>query len=182
MPPSAEEAAQALRDIAAINARAAGFQDYQAESNQLILWGSVHVIGFVLTALFPHFLLSIWVPLIVLGLAGGAVLAARAAPLLPGIVWRYLVVIGTILLFHILINIIMWPVARPQGTLVGPLLVCTLYVFRGVHLRPRYFLIGVLVATLCLIGYAFFLDHFWWWMAFAYGGSFVLFGLWLRPH
>ncbi|MFO7705088.1 MAG: hypothetical protein R6V43_08140 [Halopseudomonas sp.] len=180
MPPTAKEAAQALRDIAAINARAAGFQDYQAESNQLILWGGVHVIGFVLTAVYPHHLLSIWIPLILLALAGGCILARRAAPLLPGIVWRYLVVIGTILLFHILINIIMWPIPPQQGTLVAPLLVCTLYVFRGVHLRPRYLLIGVLVATLCLIGYAFFLPYFWWWMACAYGGSFVLFGLWLR--
>lgn len=107
-------------------------------------------------------------------------LAVRAAPHVQGIVWRYLVLIGSILLFHVLINTIMWPVSAQQATLVAPLLVCTLYVFRGVHLRPRYLLIGVLVATLCLFGYAFFSAFFWWWMAFAYGGIFVLFGLWLR--
>ncbi|WP_022962659.1 hypothetical protein [Halopseudomonas pelagia] len=180
MSPSAQEAAQALRDIAAINARAAGFQDYQAESNQLILWGSMHVIGFILTALFPQQILFIWIPLILLALAIGCILAVRAVPLVQGVAWRYLVLIGSILLFHIVINTIMWPVSPQQGTLVAPLLVCTLYVFRGVHLRPRYLLIGVLVATLCLLGYAFFTAFFWWWMAFAYGGVFVLFGLWLR--
>lgn len=180
MPPSAEQAAQALRDIAAINARAAGFQDYQAESNQLILWGGMHVVAFALTALFPTFALFIWVPLILLATAGGCMLAVRAAPHVQGIVWRYLVLIGSILLFHVLINTIMWPVSAQQATLVAPLLVCTLYVFRGVHLRPRYLLIGLLVATLCLFGYAFFSAFFWWWMAFAYGGIFVLFGLWLR--
>lgn len=180
MPPSAEEAAQALRDIAAINARAAGFQDYQAESNQLILWGSTHIAGFILTALFPQFVLFIWVPLVLLALGLGCHFAVRALPMVRGVVWRYLVLIGSILLFHILINLIMWPVSPQQGTLVAPLLVCTLYVFRGVHLRPRYLLIGVLVATLCLLGYAFFSTFFWWWMAFAYGGVFVLFGLWLR--
>lgn len=38
MLPTAEEAAQALRDIDLISHRAAGFQDYRAESGQLILW------------------------------------------------------------------------------------------------------------------------------------------------
>lgn len=61
MSPSAEEAAQALREIDAIKERAAGFQDYQAESAQLILWGAANSIGLVATALFEQHLLLIWV-------------------------------------------------------------------------------------------------------------------------
>lgn len=180
MPPSAEEAAQALRDIAAINERAAGFQDYQADSGQLVLWGTAHVIGFVLSALFPQHLLLIWGPLILVSMLCGAFLARRASPETPGITWRYLVLAGAILTFHIVLNILMWPAPPEKGALVAPLFVCTLYIIRGVQLRPRYLVVGVLTATLCLIGYAFFMPWFWWWMALAYGGNFVAFGLWLR--
>ena len=60
--------------------------------------------------------------------------------------------------------------------------VSTLYVLRGVQFRSRYILIGVLVVSLCLAGYLLLLPYFWWWMAFAYGGTFLIFGLWLRRH
>ena len=64
MPPSVEEAARALREIDAIKARAAGFQDYRAESDQLLLWGAAHAIGFALSGLFPAFILLIWLLLV----------------------------------------------------------------------------------------------------------------------
>ncbi|MEB3736005.1 hypothetical protein ULF88_22370 [Halopseudomonas pachastrellae] len=38
MPPSREEAAQALREISNVQARVAGFQDYRFEASQLMLW------------------------------------------------------------------------------------------------------------------------------------------------
>lgn len=53
MPPSAEEAALALREIAAIRERAAGFQDYRAESSQLLVWGCAYIIGFTLAFAVP---------------------------------------------------------------------------------------------------------------------------------
>ncbi|WVM93254.1 hypothetical protein ULG90_04280 [Halopseudomonas pachastrellae] len=45
MPPSREEAAQALREISNVQARVAGFQDYRFEASQLMLWGSLNMAG-----------------------------------------------------------------------------------------------------------------------------------------
>lgn len=182
MSPSAEEAAQALRAIDAIKARAAGFQDYQAESNQLILWGSAHIIGFVLTALLPDFILLIWFTVIALALALGVFMAVHADTGIPGIGWRYLALIGAIIVFYVGMTILMQPITAEQSALISPMFVSTLYVLRGVQFRSRYILIGVLVVILCLAGYLLLLPYFWWWMAFSYGGTFLVFGLWLRRH
>ena len=65
MSPSPEEAAQALRAINSVQARAAGFQDYRAESLQLMLWGVANLLGCVFTALFPQLLLLIWLVVVI---------------------------------------------------------------------------------------------------------------------
>ncbi|WP_415057049.1 hypothetical protein [Halopseudomonas sp.] len=180
MPPSAEEAAQALREIANIKARAAGFQDYRAESDQLLLWGVAHVIGFMLSGLFPALILLIWIVVVPVSMGAGMLLARRAGAEIPGIGWRYLILIGAIFVFTILIHIVMWPLAPEQGAMVAPLFVSALYVMRGVQLRPRYLFIGCWLVMLLMLGFLFFKPVFWWWMAVVYGGSFIAFGCWLR--
>lgn len=180
MPPSIEEAARALREIDAIKARAAGFQDYRAESDQLLLWGLAHAVGFTLSGLFPAFILLIWLVVVPASMGAGMLLARRAISEIPGIGWRYLVLIGAIFTFMILIHVVMWPLAPEQGAMVAPLFVSALYVMRGVQLRPRYLFIGGWLAVLLMTGFLFFQPVFWWWMAMVYGGSFIAFGFWLR--
>ena len=180
MPPSVEEAARALREIDAIKARAAGFQDYRAESDQLLLWGAAHALGFALSGLFPTFLLLIWSLLVLASMVAGRLLACRAASEIPGIGWRYLVLIGAIFSYMVLIHVVMWPLSPEQGSMVAPLFVSALYVMRGVQMRPRYLFIGLWLAILLMTGFLFFQSVFWWWMAVIYGGSFIAFGLWLR--
>ncbi|MEH6671928.1 hypothetical protein [Halopseudomonas sp.] len=180
MPPSVEEAARALREIDAIKARAAGFQDYRAESDQLLLWGAAHAIGFALSGLFPAFILLIWLLLVPGSMLIGRLLARRAASEIPGIGWRYMVLIGTIFTYMVLVHVVMWPLTPEQGSMVAPLFVSALYVMRGVQMRPRYLFIGLLLAALLMIGFLFFQPIFWWWMAVGYGGSFIVFGFWLR--
>lgn len=180
MPPSAEEAALALREIAAIRERAAGFQDYRAESSQLLVWGCAYFIGFALSALFPQYLLLVWFPVVVVALAVGSQVARRTTPAVPGIAWRYLALIGTILLFCVLVNLVMWPLSAVQGGMVAPLLVGTLFLLRGVMLRPRYLVIGAGLLAVSLLGYGPLVSIFWWWMAVAFGGGVFLSGLWLR--
>lgn len=180
MASSAEEAARALREIAEINARAAGFQDYQAESGQMVLWGFAYIIGFALTGLFTDYILLVWTLIVIIALIAGSSIARRTNPDIPGIAWRYLALIGSILLLCVLINIVMWPLTPRQGAMLAPLFVATLYILRGVQLRPRYLVIGVLLAVLSMVGFLWLDAWFWWWMAFAFGGTLAISGLWLR--
>ncbi|TVP93689.1 MAG: hypothetical protein EA348_00080 [Pseudomonadaceae bacterium] len=178
----AEDAARALREIALIKERAAGFQDYQAESHQLVLWGFVHIAGYGLSALLPDFLLLVWFVVITAGLLAGACLAQRSNDIIPGIIWRYSLVIGSILLFVILIHVLYHPLPATQAALAGPLFVGCLYLIRGAHFRPRYIFLGVTLILVCLIAHLLPQAWFWWWMSLAFGGSLVLFGLWLRRY
>jgi hypothetical protein len=180
MPPSAEEAALALREIAAIRERAAGFQDYRAESSQLLVWGWAYLGGFLLSAVFPHHLLFVWPPIVAFALGCGALVARRSMPAVPGIAWRYLALISSIILFVVIINLVMSPISAEQGAMVAPLLIGTLFLLRGVMLRPRYLVIGSALLGVSLLGYSVLAPIFWWWMAFAFGGGVLLSGCWLR--
>ncbi len=180
MSPTAEEAARALREIATIRARAAGFQDYRAESSQLILWGFAYALGFALTASFPAFILPIWLLVVAGALTAGTITACRINPEIPGIAWRYLTLVGAIVAFCIILNIIMWPLSAEQSSMIGPLFVAALYVIRGVQLRPRYLALGALLALVSVAGFFVFHSIFWWWMAAGFGATLILSGLWLR--
>ena len=180
MPDHAEEAARALREIALIKERAAGFQDYQAESRQLVLWGLAHMVGFALTTLAPEYFLVTWTGVLVLAMCFGAWVAQRSKLNVPGMVWRYLLVVGSILLFALLINFLLYPLPPEQGALAGPLYIGCLYLIRGAQFRPRYIFLGTILSLVCVSGYLLLLDWFWWWMSLAFGGSLLLFGLWLR--
>ena len=180
MSPSPEEAAAALRAINSVQARAAGFQDYRAESRQLMLWGVVNLLGCIFTALFPSLLLLIWLVVVIVGLLAGVRLARVAQESMPGIVWRYLVLVGSVLLFAALIHVVMWPLTPQQGSMVVPLFVATLYAIRGAQSRPRYLIIGTSLAILCFCCLLFATAHYWWWLALAWGGTFIVSSLWLR--
>lgn len=181
MLPTAEEAAQALRDIDLISHRAAGFQDYRAESGQLILWGLFYLVGFTLTFCFPAQALALWGVLLVGAVAIGIRLAMNSGAG-GGIALRYLGLITTMVAFVVAVHVVFWPVSGEQGAMIAPVFVSALYILRGIQLRPRYTVIGLVLGTLCLGGYLFLLPVFWPWMAMACGGTLILAGLWLRSH
>lgn len=180
MPPSQEEAAKALREISHVQERAAGFLDYRGEAGQLILWGVLNAMGCMAIALWPAYPLRIWLCVVIVGMTLGSWLVHRACEGRRDIVWRYLLVICCILLFDLLLHVIMWPLTLRQSSLIVPLFIAALYVIRGAQSRPRYIVIGTLLAVLCTCCYLFSLNNYWWWLALAWGGTFVLSGGWLR--
>ena len=180
MPPSREEAAQALREISNVQARVAGFQDYRFEASQLLLWGLLNIIGCVGSALFAGYLLPIWLGVVVVGLLLGVFMAVHSAPRVPGVIWRYLLVILSILLFDVILHVIFWPVSPRQGSMIVPLFVATIYIVRGAQSRPRYIAVGALLAVLSMLSFLFAGDGYWYWLALSWGGTFVVSGLWLR--
>lgn len=180
MPPSREEAAQALREISNVQARVAGFQDYRFEASQLIVWGLLNILGCLGSSLFADQILLVWLGIVIVGLVLGVRMAVRSAPSVPGVAWRYLLVILSILLFDILLHFIFWPLSPRQGSMIVPLFVATIYIVRGAQSRPRYIAIGAALALLSTLSYLLAGDNYWYWLALTWGGTFVVSGLWLR--
>jgi|GEM_PF-556407 len=179
MSPTAYEAERALRDIATINRRAAGFQDYQAESLQLMLWGLFYMIGFAGVAAFELPVLLWWGGLLVVTVLFGSRLVSRGDPDSPGIIGRYLLVLAIILGFVVLMTITLQPLTDQQVSLLAPVFVSVLYLLRGTQL-PRYLLIGISLLLPCLVSYWMAGEHFWWAMSLACGAPMLGAGLWLR--
>lgn len=180
MPPTAHEAELALREIEAINRRAAGFQDYQAESQQLLLWGVFYMLGFAGSALMseaPRLLW--WLGLLAVAVVIGSRLASRAIQDAPGIVWRYLLVLGIIFIFVMVMAVVMQPLTSEQISMLSPLFVGILYLLRGTQLS-RYLLIGTSLLVPCLASYMLAGEYFWWAMSLACGLPLLAAGLWLR--
>src|SRR5690554_7076408 len=72
-----------------------------------------------------------------------------------GIALRYLGLITTIVAFVVAVHVVFWPVSGEQSAMIAPVFVSALYILRGIQLRPRYTVIGLVLGTLCLGGYLF---------------------------
>ena len=179
MPPSREEAAQALREISNVQARVAGFQDYRFEASQLMLWGSLNMAGCILSALLQAHLLLIWGAIALSGVILGTRMACRSSDP-AGVAPRYLLIVLSILLFDVILHVLFWPITPRQGAMIVPLFIATLYVIRGAQSRPRYIVLGATLALLCCCAYWFAGSHYWWWLALSWGGTLLVAGCWLR--
>src|SRR5467141_506619 len=93
---SPQDAAGALRDIEAAQARSAQLHGYARSSPQLLLWGVLWVIGYGLQDLFPAHAGAIWGAIVPIGLIAGFA-ALRGAGREAG--WRYGAVAMTLVAF-----------------------------------------------------------------------------------
>src|SRR5256885_546488 len=91
---SPQDAAAALQDIEAAQARSVMLRDYRHASPHLIAWGVLWVIGYGLNDLFPMHANAIWSVVVPVGLIADFA-AMRGAP--RGIAWRYLAAIAAAL-------------------------------------------------------------------------------------
>src|SRR5580658_3833718 len=86
---SPHEAADALRDIAAVETRSRQVYGYRQASPHLMLWGVLWVVGYGLTALWPSRGSAIWLAIVAIGVVTGFLIelsnaARRGAPAVPG--------------------------------------------------------------------------------------------------
>lgn len=201
---SPDDAADRLRDIAAIERHSQRVYAYQAASPQLILWGVLWVVGYGLGSAWPAQGRAIWSMLVAIGLAAGflaglgsarrrdartaagvgAGLAASADPLRGRAVARLrlrffgIAAIGFAFIAASLA--VMAPVGGRQVDAFIPLVVAAGYALLGLWRGVRFVAVGVALATLTLAGFFLLGPYFGLWMALFGGGALMLGGLWLR--
>lgn len=186
---SQTEAATALRDVERTTARATEMRAYSYASPHLLLWGVIWVLGYgAMGYSAPRDWGLIWAPLDLVGIAGSALIAARArarasamavesgafspAAMLIALLFTALFVVCTFTVFA---------PDRPEPYLVFPALVLGLvYVVAGAWKMQRLAWIGAAVSTLAMVGYLLMTPWLGYWIAAVGGGGLILGGLWLR--
>jgi hypothetical protein len=199
MAPTAEEAAQALREIESIRTRSAQLRAYRYAAPHLILWGIFWVIGYCASDAAPDYTNRVWLALTVLWLllylvyfsrsgsgvptpaaANAPVRSAEYARLQRRQRLRFLGLFAVAALMIVGTALIMQPQGIEMGAYV-PLLVASVYIGAGLWgAGSRYVMIGAALAVLALCGYLLLRQYFLLLMAFGGGGALILTGLWLR--
>lgn len=174
---SPHDAAAALRDIDAAQARSAALREYQRAAPHFIIWGILWAVGYGLSDLFPAEVNAIWAVIVPIGIVAGVV-AMRGSRGASG--WRYAVAMVAILAFFAASAFVLAPVSGRQVAALIPLFVALMYVLRGIWAGARYIVAGIAVAVLTLAGFFLLREHFALWMAAVGGGALILGGLWLR--
>jgi hypothetical protein len=174
---SPQDAAAALRDIDAAQARSKTLRGYQHAAPHFLIWGIVWVVGYGLSDVFRGHANAIWGALVPIGLVAGVMVKRDAS---RAVSWRYAAMGLAILSFCGATFFVMWPVSGRQISAFIPLVIALLYVLGGIWAGPRYAVTGVAVAVLTLVGFVWLSTHFLLWMAFVGGGALILAGLWLR--
>ena len=194
---SPNEAAGALRDMAAVETRSRRLHGYREASPHLILWGVLWWAGYGLSEPWPRRALAIWIPIVVIGLAATFAISlsnARrrdahadrvAGPARPPEVarlrWGFLEMVLTAFLFIAATLAVMAPVTGRQVGAFIPLVVAASYAVVGLWQGLRFIVAGVVIAGLTLGGFFFLVPaHFALWMAGVGGGALMLAGCWFR--
>jgi hypothetical protein len=174
---SPQDAADALRDIDAAQARSKTLLGYQNAAPHFLIWGIIWVVGYGLSDVFRGHANAIWGTLVPIGLIAGLFVKRDAG---RAISWRYAATALAIFSFFAATFFVMWPVSGRQISAFIPLVVALLYVLGGIWSGLRYVVAGIAIAALTLAGFFFLREHFLLWMAVVGGGALILASIWLR--
>jgi hypothetical protein len=176
------EAIAALGEIEVIARRVRQSKFYRISSIMMVLWGVLTAFGNVITFMAPVWAKLAWAGVYVLGVAGTIVAAgwqnSRAATrtfdmrmlaaFLLFFAFGFLWTVGLVHLPPRLLGVF-WPTYFMLA-----------YAIAGLWLGMAFFVIGLAIAALTLIGYFWAGPWFELWMAAVNGGGLVLGGLWMR--
>jgi hypothetical protein len=185
---SQAEAAGALRDIEASEARALEARGYAHASPQLILWGIAWIVGYTLTGLVPvHSWGWVWLSVDLAGLVGSAILArcvppagSSSAALASRFFWPSFLVMLAAGAFLGAVFYIFGPASTDAYLIFPALLLGLIYVVIGAWRMHRTAWIGAAIFLLSFLGFLFLKPFLSFWIAAVGGGGLVLGGLWLR--
>ena len=178
---SSEEAAKSLSQAEQARKRSSELYFYHRSSPHLILWGTIWVIGYGGTGLFPSYSDYLWDALVVIGVACGFWISRCRGSTAGPKAWR-LVALAVIIIFFVSATYrIMQPHLGRQFCAYPALITGSVYMAMGLWSGLRYVVTGVAVVALTLFGFYFIEPHlYFFWMAVVGGGSMILAGLWFR--
>jgi hypothetical protein len=193
---SPDEAAGALRDIAATETHSRQLYAYREASPHLILWGVLWWAGYTLTSFVPQRGGAIWGTIITIGSIAGYVTAFRATvrrdtqagrPTAQArrhaatqLNWSFNAISFIAAMFIAAALAVFSPVSPRQIGAFIPLVVAAGYAVMGLWLGMRFIAMSIALAVLTLGGFFLLPAHFPLWMAVVGGGALILGGLWLR--
>jgi hypothetical protein len=187
---SPNEAADTLRDIAAIETRSQRVYGYHRASPFLILWGILWVVGYGLTAVWPQRGNAVWIAILAIGLAATFAIGSRGSAKVDARGIRRAAIANSRWVFPAIALIafafisstfaVMGPVSGRQIGAFIPLVVAAGYALRGIWAGARFVVAGAVIATLVLGGFFLLPAYFELWMAGVGGGALILAGFWFR--
>ena len=183
---SSEQAAEALKQVAAAEQRSRAAYNYSQSAPFCFVWGGVWLLGYGAEALAPlvyppgKWIGWWWMGLTIAGVAAGMLIGHRQALRHGRSGWRYGALVLIIWLYFLSSFSVLHPHNSQQVGAYIPLLFAAIYAAIGLWLGLRYILVGAFMAAATLGAYFFLRDYFFLWMALVGGGSLILTGFWLR--
>jgi hypothetical protein len=179
------EAAESLRDVERVSRRTHVAGAYAGASSYLILWGLVWVGGYTGTGLTaPEQWGWVWLPWIVAGSIGSAILGrrtARSGAKAGGSTnARSLLMALIIMLFMGSVYLVFKPTSMLPYLVFPALIMALTYALVGTFGLPRFTWIGAGVFAAVMLGYLLAPGLMPFWIAAAGGGGLILGGVWMR--
>jgi hypothetical protein len=180
------EAADSLRDVERVSRRTHVASAYALASPHLILWGLVWVAGYTGTGLTaPERWGWVWLPGIVAGSIGSAILGRRAvrsgtAKAGGSTTGRSFLMALIIMLFMGSVYLVFKPTSMLPYLVFPALIMALTYARVGTFGLPRFTWIGAGVFAAVMLGYLLAPALMPFWLAAAGGGGLILGGVWMR--
>lgn len=180
------DAAGALRDVEAVQARSAERRGYRTAAPFLMLWGAVWAAGYALMANIAQSDWGwIWLLLDLIGVAASVRLGTRDLGTRPPLgshsrTWRALAGGVFVALFVVATYAVFAPQSVAPAIVYPGLVAGLIYGAIGTMYMPRLAVIGLSIFLLTLIGFFFAQAFLLYWMAVVGGGGLFVSGLWLR--
>jgi len=179
---TSKEAAESLAQAEQARRRSAELYHYSRAAPHFMLWGTIQVVGYCATYLFPQYANWLWGGLILAGCVGGYIIGRQcpdkeARPQ----AWRRFAVMMIAVAFVLGTYAVMWPVHGRQFAVYPVLLVGAIYCAMGLWVGLRYIVTGAVVFAAALVAYYTIYDStILLLMAAVGGGSMILAGFWFR--
>ncbi|MBE0409464.1 MAG: hypothetical protein IBX69_07010 [Anaerolineales bacterium] len=152
----------------------------------LIITGVIYLVGFLATQfLLPEIAVYIWIGAILLGSALSIMLGSRLGSRVRGastsaMTKRAILFLMLLGLYCIAVIAVAHPVDEKQVTMIILLFIMIAQLSIGMLTTFSSFWWALPITGLALIGYFFFIDIFYLWMALLVGGGMIMLGLYIR--
>ncbi|HXZ03217.1 MAG TPA: hypothetical protein VEH81_00210 [Ktedonobacteraceae bacterium] len=166
-----EEAQAALKDIEDASTKARSIANIWAY--YMLLWGVVWATGFLATQFQPEWVIGIWIVMVVIGMAGSALIGITQGGRMRPVPGSHLAFIGSRLgiFYGVLYSFaILWLIIFPLNPMQIGILWITVVMFGSIIAgtwinEPLPIIVGVGITVMSVVGYYLIPHYFWIWAA-----------------